>query len=346
MIPENPYDPVLEDNVTAYGKDAATDLVTAAADQATQDNASDYGIMVAQAKPAAPGGVPAPAREFKKQTCDKKALGVCLREYQEGDNKYRIFVANSSFDDIDLTVRLSAIENLEVSRKADKIDVDDSEIHKFVIKPRQTGTDEQHLFDLTKRDKSAKVVGYDAIPQEVHRGNPNATPDGTLYSLPYPKGANDNKGYKITQGFGGQGTHQSKSAVDFDMPADRDVAAARAGVVADLKGDSAVEGSGNESDKDKWNFIRIRHKEDGTVAIYGHLKKGGVKVKIGDQVKLAQVIGVSGNSGYSTGAHLHFEVAVADGQGRWKATNPNWKFRDKDGKPLEPKERPEPYKNE
>jgi len=37
MIPENPYDPVLEDNVTGYGEDAATDRVT------------EYGILVAQA---------------------------------------------------------------------------------------------------------------------------------------------------------------------------------------------------------------------------------------------------------------------------------------------------------
>ncbi|WP_277619852.1 M23 family metallopeptidase [Chryseobacterium angstadtii] len=45
---------------------------------------------------------------------------------------------------------------------------------------------------------------------------------------------------------------------------------------------------------------------DGTFAQYYHLKQNGVKVNIGDQVKKGDVIGLSGNTGWSKGPHLHF----------------------------------------
>ncbi len=47
---------------------------------------------------------------------------------------------------------------------------------------------------------------------------------------------------------------------------------------------------------------------DGRYAFYAHLKPGSVAVKAGDQVKQGQQIGRTGNSGSSTGAHLHFQL--------------------------------------
>ena len=55
------------------------------------------------------------------------------------------------------------------------------------------------------------------------------------------------------------------------------------------------------------NFILIQH-SDGTIGIYGHLKKGGNKVKVGDRVKAGDLIGLSGNTGFTNGPHLHFSV--------------------------------------
>ncbi|MBI3823877.1 MAG: M23 family metallopeptidase [Planctomycetes bacterium] len=55
------------------------------------------------------------------------------------------------------------------------------------------------------------------------------------------------------------------------------------------------------------NVIGIRH-DDNTLAQYLHLRKNGARVKKGQRVAQGEVIGESGNVGYSTSPHLHFEV--------------------------------------
>lgn len=55
------------------------------------------------------------------------------------------------------------------------------------------------------------------------------------------------------------------------------------------------------------NYIKIKH-ENGMFTFYAHLKYGSVAVKVGDKVSKGTVLGYMGNTGYSFGAHLHFEV--------------------------------------
>ena len=47
---------------------------------------------------------------------------------------------------------------------------------------------------------------------------------------------------------------------------------------------------------------------DGTFSEYSHLKKQGALVKVGDAIQKNQLIGYSGNVGWSTGAHLHLVI--------------------------------------
>lgn len=54
------------------------------------------------------------------------------------------------------------------------------------------------------------------------------------------------------------------------------------------------------------NYVNISH-GGGWWSMYGHLLKG-ICVKNGQTVKKGQVIGFMGNSGYSNGQHLHFEL--------------------------------------
>lgn len=55
------------------------------------------------------------------------------------------------------------------------------------------------------------------------------------------------------------------------------------------------------------NCVRIRH-SDGTVTAYAHIVDGGFTVGVGQWVSAGQVIAYVGNTGASTGCHLHFEV--------------------------------------
>lgn len=55
------------------------------------------------------------------------------------------------------------------------------------------------------------------------------------------------------------------------------------------------------------NYVKIRH-DNGMYTLYAHMKYGSVEVKVGQRVSKGQVLGYMGNTGYSFGAHLHFEV--------------------------------------
>jgi murein DD-endopeptidase MepM/ murein hydrolase activator NlpD len=57
-------------------------------------------------------------------------------------------------------------------------------------------------------------------------------------------------------------------------------------------------------------IIKLRHKVNGEwiTSAYMHLKKGSLQVRKGDRVIEGQKIAESGNTGASTGPHLHFEI--------------------------------------
>lgn len=60
------------------------------------------------------------------------------------------------------------------------------------------------------------------------------------------------------------------------------------------------------------NFVRIKH-ESGVYSRYLHLVNGSVKVKVGQKVKAGTVLGTEGNTGYSMGTHLHFDINDGNG---------------------------------
>ena len=55
------------------------------------------------------------------------------------------------------------------------------------------------------------------------------------------------------------------------------------------------------------NYVKLKH-SNGYYTLYAHMAYNTVKVKNGDKVKKGQVLGYMGNTGYSFGGHLHFEV--------------------------------------
>lgn len=71
--------------------------------------------------------------------------------------------------------------------------------------------------------------------------------------------------------------------------------------------DNTPVGVTNE-DQPMGNYVIIDH-GNSEYSIYAHLKQGSVIVKAGDQVSQGDLIGLCGNSGNSTEAHLHFQVS-------------------------------------
>lgn len=57
--------------------------------------------------------------------------------------------------------------------------------------------------------------------------------------------------------------------------------------------------------KDYGNYVLVRH-NNGLETLYAHLNK--ITVKTGDTLKAGEILGLGGNTGRSTGYHLHFEL--------------------------------------
>lgn len=106
---------------------------------------------------------------------------------------------------------------------------------------------------------------------------------------------------KITSGFGYRkdpisGEKKFHSGVDIDLKENTDVKAAFDGIVKD---------TGN--DKELGNYVIVNNGKD-VETKYGHLNQ--ILTKKGDKLSKGKVIGKSGNTGRSTGPHLHFEILI------------------------------------
>jgi murein DD-endopeptidase MepM/ murein hydrolase activator NlpD len=126
----------------------------------------------------------------------------------------------------------------------------------------------------------------------------------SAYVLPYPIGAS----YKVNQANCSGHGHKNfwNHGYDFIMPIGSAVTASRSGVVAKTH-DGCADGDGACT-----NLVVIRH-DDGTVALYSHLTRRGVKVGIGQAIHAGELIGFSGNTGNTGGLpHLHFSVHPCD----------------------------------
>ena len=128
-------------------------------------------------------------------------------------------------------------------------------------------------------------------------------PQAHRYPLPWRGGP-----FRMTQGPNGTFSHtdaKSRYAMDIAMPEGTPIIAARSGVVVKTENEQAGRGSDASG-----NFVRVRH-DDGTEGVYLHLKQGSVSVRPGQRVAVGSALGLSGNTGNSSGPHLHFVVQRA-----------------------------------
>ncbi|MBS4079930.1 peptidoglycan DD-metalloendopeptidase family protein [Pseudomonas rustica] len=138
-------------------------------------------------------------------------------------------------------------------------------------------------------------------------GNPVGVAQSYRYPLPWRGGP-----FRLSQGAEGQYSHfgpKNRYAMDIAMPVGTPIIAARAGVV--VKVENSQSGRGTDP---SGNFVRVLH-NDGTMGVYLHLKQGSVSVREGQQVTVGSPLALSGNTGNSSGPHLHFVVQRNTGQG-------------------------------
>lgn len=112
-----------------------------------------------------------------------------------------------------------------------------------------------------------------------------------------------NKANLVTQGYRA-GEHNGIDLVGAGHSLDYIVAHSD-GVIAGVRANYAT-CDGNRGNS-YGNYVLIRH-SNGMYTMYAHMKYGSVTVKLGQRISKGQVIGYMGNTGNSSGAHLHFEV--------------------------------------
>ncbi len=169
---------------------------------------------------------------------------------------------------------------------------------------RLNGPGRVELWQLERQDADQPAqlnLAYRALP-----GWPMAQPEQEqLLQLPFPA----DRRFLVGQGFHGQSTHgtvQNEFAVDINMPEGTPVLAARDGVVMEVEENFWGHGQ-KEYYLDRANRVRLLH-EDGSMTVYAHLGFEQVAVQPGQVVLVGELLGYSGNTGYSSGPHLHFAV--------------------------------------
>lgn len=165
----------------------------------------------------------------------------------------------------------------------------------------------QFLFILSFISLTANAQLTDREIYNLKSGS--VKPDSSyVYHLPF---ANGNK-FLLLQAYNSKMSHNNELSLDFKMKTGSKICAAREGVVTSIKENSDKGGLKNEY-YNEGNHIIIEH-SDGSIAMYWHLQKDGVLINIGDTITKGQLIGYSGNTGYTAFPHLHFQVQNKNGR--------------------------------
>ncbi|MES2985779.1 MAG: peptidoglycan DD-metalloendopeptidase family protein [Patescibacteria group bacterium] len=197
-------------------------------------------------------------------------------------------------------------EKVKLQTKQKSLDIAKAEQKKELALTKNQEKNYKAILD----DKKKKKIAFEKEIFEYEKKltyvlNPGSLPKANSTALEWPV---DN--VYITQKFGKtnasgrlyvSGTH---NGVDFRAPV---------GTPLKSAGNGKVAGTG-DTDKDcrgvsfgKWILIKY---DNGLATTYGHLSQ--ISVTPGQAVSAGDVVGYSGNTGYSTGPHLHVSMYAAD----------------------------------
>jgi len=229
-----------------------------------------------------------------------------IRSLSTGDRRGRLAVTTSStaaglefvaandfFAPVQVALRFKSIRGFELP---------DPDVQLDWVVPAKNRTVLLTLAPAPGAGQPAASYEYEYMvgdPQARHR------PDG-LYRVPFAIATD----YTITQAYPDVVTHQTTDsfhAIDIAMPIGTDIFAARGGIVFDVASHNYKSGTDRERHGKIANVVQILH-DDGTYALYAHLNWNSIRVRPGQRVERGEYIADSGNTGFSSGPHLHFAV--------------------------------------
>jgi murein DD-endopeptidase MepM/ murein hydrolase activator NlpD len=236
---------------------------------------------------------PTGEQRYEEQQVERRFVQPEIRLYERALREGIALVAqNTYFSPVQLAFRIEPIENVaaDTPRRGVK-----------VLPPRS----ETELIVVAKAVPHATLrfdTQFEFLP-----GQPGVEHRPTQpYRLPYALAS----AIRVSQTFPQTTTHTdaaSRHAVDFVMDVGTDVFAAREGVVIEVASDFFENGTNMAVDGPRANVVRVLH-DDGTMALYVHLNWNSIRVVPGQRVRRGEYLADSGNTGFSTGPHLHFVV--------------------------------------
>jgi murein DD-endopeptidase MepM/ murein hydrolase activator NlpD len=230
----------------------------------------------------------APARDAINLTHEHGALQVSV-ERTDTDTSTQLIGVNECLCVVTLRVWIEQSDFAEISR---------GHLYQATLDPdsRQALVTAPHVSGEARLRYRWKVA----------LGSPKAVHDPPRpYRAPFAVGET----FTVTQAYPDRITHvtpDSAYAVDFALPDGTPVYAAREGMVINVRHDS-FRGAPVPAMLDQANVIEILH-DDGTIGVYAHLHWDSIRVHIGQRVARGEYIANSGNTGFTTGPHLHFAV--------------------------------------
>ncbi len=278
---------------------------------------------------------------------DKQAIRDALRRLDEAGTRsiWEILLSNQDLADfwteMDSIVQVQAkigeqvksVQNIKVNLEIAKVELEKRkrELEEYT----KELADRKKVLDSTKKEKSTllsvtqnkeseyqrllkeKEAQKKAFDEEIQRIeesikfliDPKSFPSAKKGILSWPLDV-----IKVTQGFGG--TQFAKNnpgiygrpyhpGVDFGVPTGSRVRSISSGVIKGFDNTDAYKGCYAWG---KW--IMVEH-DNGLSSLYAHLSV--ISVQVGQRVTAGQVIGYSGNTGVSTGPHLHLGLYATQG---------------------------------
>ena len=209
-------------------------------------------------------------------------------------------------------------ERVELERKRKELE-DRRRLHQFSVQQqevlvRQTRNDEaeyQRLLQEKQRERlelQQDVYAYESQIEYLRDSNAVPGPKKGLLHMPFIVSP------RITQKFG-ETAFSRANALRYGKPFHDGIDFALShGTQMYASADGFVVGTGNTDLAPRcelWGkWIAVEH-PFGLTTLYAHLSL--VKVRVGQTVKRGDLLGYSGNTGFSTGPHLHFGVYDSNG---------------------------------